>query len=274
MRKLIAFTLCVMILCLASCGPERNEPPPQPPAPPARTTPVMHYSVVKKYPHDVTAFTEGFLFHDGVLYESTGAPEHLAQTRSSFGIVDLNTGKLQIKAELDKNVYFGEGIVILNDKIYQVTWRNQTGFIYDLKSFRKLGQFSYVNKEGWGLTTDGKHLIMSDGTFNLTWLDPSNFTVARTLAVTKEGFAVDHVNELELIDGFIYANIWMTNFIIKIDPATGEVLAQADLTDLFNECRAAYPQLGEMNGIAYNHATKQIFVTGKMWPFMYEIKFS
>lgn len=269
------FIFCTLLsACFFACDSEK------PAEKAARTiklteesVPVLNHTVIAKYAHDTTAFTEGFLFHEGQLFESTGAPEYLNYARSSFGILDLEKGKLNTKVELDKKVYFGEGIVILKGKIYQLTYQNQIGFIYDLKSFNRIGQFSYTNKEGWGLTTDGKALIMSDGTFNLTFMDPETFKVIKTLAVTENGYGLDHLNELEYINGFIYANIWMNNSIIKIDPRTGKVLAKLNLNALLTEVKASHPSSLEMNGIAYDSITKRFLVTGKFWPTVYEIKF-
>ena len=138
--------------------------------------PQISYTIEKQYPHDVTSFTEGFLFHEGKLFESTGAPDNMPQTKSLFGIVDLKTGKIDAKAELDRTIYFGEGIVFLNGKFFQLTYKNQTGFIYDAKTFKNIGKFNYTNREGWGLTTDGKSLIMSDGTSYITYLNPVSYT--------------------------------------------------------------------------------------------------
>lgn len=242
-------------------------------AAPVKTTPVINYTVVKKYPHDVNAFTEGFLFNDGKLYESTGHYEYLAQTRSAFGIVNLETGAIDIKAELDKNIYFGEGIVILKGKIYQVTYKNQTGFIYDARTFQKAGQFGYQNKEGWGLTTDSTNIVMSDGTNYLTYFDPKDFHIVKVLGVSENNYALDFLNELELIKGYIYANVYTKNIIVKIDPATGEVVGRLDLSALVSEAKQNHPGSLELNGIAYDPATDRVLVTGKMWPSIYEIKF-
>ena len=178
----------------------------------------ISFKVIKTYPHDTESFTEGFLFYNNQLFESTGSPEEFPKTRSVFGIVDLNTGKIDIKVELDRNSYFGEGIVIFEGKIFQVTYKNQIGFIYDLKSYKKLGSFKYSNKEGWGLTSDGKNIIMSDGTNIITYLDPDSLKVVKTLNVTFNGSSALYTNELEFINGYLYANIWTTNNIAKIDP--------------------------------------------------------
>jgi glutamine cyclotransferase len=235
--------------------------------------PEIKFTVEKQYPHDINSFTEGFLFHDGKLFESTGATENLPQTRSLFGIVDLKTGKIDVKAELDRNIYFGEGIVILKDKVFQVTYKNQMGFIYDAKTFKNIGKFNYTNKEGWGLTTDGNSIIMSDGTSYITYLDPTSFAVTKVLDVAENNYVLVNINELEYIKGFIYANIWMTNTIVKIDPNTGDVVGKMDLTSIAEECKTKNPGAAEMNGIAYDSISNKILVTGKLWPTIYEIKF-
>ncbi len=272
--KITIFALTTCALFFTACENEKKETPEAPvKSTPVATTPQISYSVTQRYPHDITSFTEGFLFHKGQLLESTGAPDHLPQTRSAIGLPDLKTGKFELKTELDKNKYFGEGIVVFQNKLYQLTYTNQVGFIYDAASFNQIGQFTYSNKEGWGMTTDSIHLIMSDGTHRLTFLNPQNFSVAKTLEVTKDGYAMDHLNELEYIRGYIYANIWMSNIIVKIDPKTGKVVGQLDLLDLYQESRTRNPGLAEMNGIAYDPASGKVLVTGKLWPDVYEIEF-
>ncbi len=236
------------------------------------STPVLNYSIVNTLPHDSTAFTEGFLFDNGILYESTGATPELPQTRSLFGSVDLKTGRISVKAELDKNKYFGEGICFLNNKVFQLTYKNQIGFIYDAKTFKPKGQFGYLSKEGWGMTTNGKDLIMSDGTNSLTFLNPETFQINKTLSVSENNFAVDNLNELEYIKGFIYANIYTTHKIVKINPETGNVVAKMDVEDLFLNAQKRYPYAKETNGIAYDSIQNKVYVTGKLWPCMFEIK--
>jgi glutaminyl-peptide cyclotransferase len=267
-------SLLISALIINGCTPDRPEVKESPVAlPPKKTTPIINYNVIARYPHDSSLYTEGLLFHEGKLFESSGAPSHLPQTRSTFGISDLKTGKFEIKGELDRNIYFGEGIVIIKNKLYQLTYQNQVCFVYDAKSFKKIGQFNYQNKEGWGLTTDGTHLIMSDGTYDLTYFNPDNFSVVKVLPVLKDGFGLDRINELEYIKGYIYANVWMTNLIVKIDPATGIVTGQIDLSTLYDESVAKNPDLGELNGIAYDSIQDRILVTGKLWPNIFEIGF-
>lgn len=274
-KHITYFSLIVSgALLLASCQPDKPKeivPPPVEAETPA--IPEIKFTVQNKYPHDITSFTEGFLFHDGKLFESTGAPDNLPQTKSLFGIVDLKTGKIDVKAELDKNIYFGEGIVFLNGKVFQLTYKNQTGFIYDGKTYKNIGKFNYTNREGWGLTTDGKYLIMSDGTSYITYLDPVSFSVVKTLDVAETGYVVENLNELEYIKGFIYANIWTTTTIVKIDPNTGDVVGKIDLGSLLYESKAQNPNLAETNGIAYDSINNRVLVTGKLWPTIYEIKF-
>jgi glutamine cyclotransferase len=278
MKKFTPLNKCAVILAalfLLAC--EREKPAeknlPTEENPPAKTTPVIHWSRVGNYPHDTISFTEGFLFHNQQLFESTGSPDYLPQTHSLFGIVDFKTGKIEKKAELDKSRYFGEGISFIKGKIIQLTYRTQVAFIYDEKTYRNLGQFSYYSREGWGLTTNGKELIMSDGTNSLTFIDPDNYQTTKTILVSENNLAVDYLNELEYIKGYIYANVWMSNTIVKIDPESGEVLAKMDLSDLANEAKKLYPGSLEMNGIAYDSLSGKILVTGKMWPKIYEIKF-
>lgn len=233
----------------------------------------ISFKVVNTYPHDTKSFTEGFLFHDNQLYESTGSPEEFPETRSLVGIVDLKTGKIDVKVELDKNTYFGEGIVFFRDRLFQLTYKNQMGFIYDSGSFNKIDSFTYSNKEGWGLTTDGKSIIMSDGTNIITFLDPDSLKVIRSPGITFNGASALYVNELEYINGYLYANIWTTNNIAKIDPLSGKIVGIIDLTSLFMEARKKNPGSEATNGIAWDPAKDRILVTGKFWPFIFEIKF-
>ena len=237
-------------------------------------TPIINYSMINSYPHDTTLFTEGFVFHDGNLFESSGSPNDIPQTKSVIGAIDIKTGKFNQKIEIDKNHFFGEGIVFFKSKLYQLTYKNQQGFIYDDKSFKQIGQFKYSNIEGWSLTTDGTSLIMSDGTNKLTYLDPKSLKQTKTLLISENGIQRDSLNELEFIKGFIYANIWMNNFIVKIDPLTGKVVGKIDLSSLTTEAKSSYPKSDVLNGIAYDSLTDKIYVTGKMWPKIYQIEFN
>jgi glutamine cyclotransferase len=235
---------------------------------------LLNYHVVATHLHDTSAFTEGLLFHDGKLFESTGSPNDLPNTKSVVGISDLTTGELSPVIELDRGKYFGEGITFLNDKLYQLTYTSRVGFIYDASTFAKIGEFKIPTKEGWGLTTDGTHLIMSDGTNTITYLKPDSLVAVKSIKVSDDKGAVTNINELEYINGFIYSNVYTTNYIIKIDPATGVVLARLDLTSLAQDAKLKNKNALELNGIAYDSVTKNIFVTGKFWSNIYEIKFN
>lgn len=259
------------LFLLSACTDNNNDPVDAPEE--EVTIPVISYSVKKNLPHDTQSFTEGLLVHNGQIFESTGSPQESPELRSVIGIVDTLTGKLAVKTELDRKVYFGEGIVILNDKIYQLTYKNQQGFVYDLKTFQKIKDFRFNSVEGWGMTTDGKQLIMSDGTSILTYLDPETLEPVKKLNVTDGGYQRNYLNELEWIKGFIYANVWGTTEIVKIDPATGNVVGRMDMKRLFDEAATQYPEATDMNGIAYDAATDRIYVTGKLWPYIYEIAF-
>jgi glutaminyl-peptide cyclotransferase len=238
------------------------------------TPPLINYTVVTALPHDTSSFTEGLLFHNGQLFESTGTEPSMPESRRSlFGIVDPQTGKIAKKAELDRNIYFGEGITFLNDKVYQLTWTTKKGFIYDANTFKKTGEFTIPVKEGWGMTTDGTSLIMSDGSSNISYVDPNTFRLIKVVGVTDNNGPVSNINELELINGYLYANQWQTNYILKIDPASGKVTGKLDLTSLATEARNKYPGSDVLNGIAYDSTSKKIYVTGKLWPNIYEIKF-
>ena len=234
--------------------------------------PVITYTILNALPHDKDSYTEGFLMHNGKLFESSGAPEGNDKTRSMVGIVDPATGVISVKAELDKKIYFGEGITILGDKLYQLTWTNKKGFIYDLKTFKKIGEFTFPSKEGWGMTTDGSSLIMSDGSSNLTYLDPLTFKTNRIVGVTDNNGPVGNINELEYVNGNILANIYQTPYIIRIDPNTGKVLGKADFSNLVKEVKLKDPDVDYMNGIAWDSAKNKIYITGKLWPNMYEVR--
>jgi len=237
------------------------------------SVPTINYAYTTSYPHDTTSFTEGFLIHEGILFESTGATEGLPQTKSLFGIVDMKTGKIETKVELDGKKYFGEGIAFLNGKIYQLTYQTKVGFIYDATTFEKIRDFTFPSEEGWGLTTDGKNLIMSDGTHIITYLDPNTLQTVKTINVTEDGIEKYFLNELEYINGYLYANVWTTNTIVKIDTGNGKVVGKLDLTSLVDESKNIFPGSLEMNGIAYDPKSDKIYVTGKLWPKIYEITF-
>lgn len=222
------------------------------------------YEVVADYPHDADAFTQGLIYHGGFLYEGTGL-----YGRSSLRKVDLTTGEVLQSYELPDE-YFGEGITIFGEKIYQLTYRENIGFVYDRETFELLDQFSYPT-EGWGLTNDGERLIMSDGTNTLHFLDPESYEETGQVEVTYRGQPLIHLNELEYIDGLIYANLWPSDIIAIIDPMTGETVGRADLNGLLG-LRSLLAGNDVLNGIAYDVGGGRLFVTGKFWPKLYEIR--
>ena len=227
-------------------------------------TPVFGYKIVNTYPHNTNSFTQGLIFDKGVLYESTGL-----NGRSAVKIVDLKTGKTLKSHELPDN-YFGEGIAIIENKIIQLTWRSKTGFVYDKKTLKLIKKFSYQT-QGWGITYDGKYLIISDGSAVLYFMDPNTFKVVGTLEVYGDSGKVSKLNELEYINGEIYANIWGIEKIARINPKTGRVTAWIDLSGLLSD-QDKKNRVDVLNGIAFNSDKGRLFVTGKLWPKMFEIE--
>ena len=229
----------------------------------AQETPLHAYRVVRSYPHDRHAFTQGLVWDGGALYEGTGLHGF-----SSLRKVELATGRVLKEIRLDP-AYFGEGIALWGERIIQVTWQSRVGFVYDKTSFRPLGQFSYPH-EGWGLTQDGKRLIMSDGTATLHLLDPVTLRETGSIGVHDERGPVTGLNELEYIRGAIYANLWPTDQIAVINPLTGRIKARIDLQGLLHGQDAQGVDV--LNGIAYNARDDRLFVTGKFWPKLFELK--
>ena len=246
----------LVFIILLACGNEKGNG--------AREDLRISYKLKTRWKHDTEAWTQGLLIHNGKLYESTG------QKQSYIGVVDIRTGKADKKVVLPDE-YFGEGITILNNKIYQLTWENHVGFVYDLDTFEKLREFRY-DTEGWGLTHDNHHLIMSDGTEKLIYLDTVTLQPVKTIRVKDENGFVTKLNELEYMEGFVLANQWETNRILKIDPQSGEVVGFLDLTPLAQEAKLENPRADVLNGIAYYPSTKLLIVTGKFWPSSYVLQ--
>jgi glutamine cyclotransferase len=238
---------------------------------PENSPTIINYTLLNTHPHDTSFFTEGLEFHEGQLFESSGGLREETPHPSAFGIADLNSGKVSKKAELDNNTYFGEGITFFKGKIYQLTWQNHKAFVYDAKTYKKIEEFDYPG-DGWGLSHDSSHLIMSDGSSNLKFLDPETFKVVSIISVVDNNGPVSNVNELEYIDGYIYANVWQRDYIIKINPNSGKVEGKINLDSIVREIRNKSASADFLNGIAYNPISKTIFVTGKLWPLTYEIR--
>ena len=268
-----------LVLLLAACGGSAGSPaaaaepapvpppPPEPPAPPETASPeVFGYRVVQEFPHDPRAFTQGLFFHDGFLYESTGL-----RGESTLRRVELESGDVLEERRLLAR-FFGEGAALAGDFIYQLTWEAGIGFVYTREPFRLVREFRYSG-EGWGLTFDGEHLVMSDGTDELRFLDPNTLRQVRTLRVTSDGEPLPQLNELEWIEGEIWANIWTEDRIARIRPDTGKVTAFVDLTGILPRgFRFRYPEMDVLNGIAWDPENRRIFVTGKKWPKLFEIE--
>jgi len=244
-------------VCACSCS--------ESPAPTtSNITPVYSYNVVNTYPHDRSAFTQGLVFEDGVLYEGTGL-----NGRSTLRRVELETGEVLQIHELPAQ-FFGEGVTVYGNDIIQLTWQSHVGFVYDRDSFELLQEFNY-STQGWGITHDGERLIMSDGTATLYFLDPETFEEIGRVGVYDNDGSVNRLNELEYVQGEIYANVWQTNFIARIDPQTGQVVGWIELKGLLTPEDRSEP-VDVLNGIAYDAENARLFVTGKLWPKLFEIE--
>lgn len=234
--------------------------------------PIYDYQIVARYPHNIAAFTQGLEFHDGYLYEGTGK-----NGRSTLSKINLADGQV-LKSKRLASRYFGEGITIVGERIFQLTWQSNIVFVYDLASFETLTSH-YHPTEGWGLTYDGKQLILSDGSATLQFIDPATFEVSRTVEVTLQGRPIRNLNELEYINGEVWANVWMTNEIVRIDPSSGAINSVVDLNGLIDETSVGGSD-GVLNGIAWIPNTApdaldgsgRLLVTGKLWADLFEIE--
>jgi glutamine cyclotransferase len=227
-------------------------------------TPEYTFRIIHSFPHDARAFTQGLAYRDGFLYEGTGL-----NGRSSLRKVRLETGEVVQRVDLTSG-FFGEGIALLKNEVIQLTWKSEKAFVYNLSDFHKLREFSYSG-EGWGATSRGNEIFMSDGTDEIRVLDGSTFHEKRRLKVRDGGAPVTELNELEFVEGEIFANVWQTNRIARISPQTGKVVGWIDLTGLLNPMYRLDPE-AVLNGIAYDPVKKRLFVTGKLWPEIFEIQ--
>lgn len=246
-----------MVLQLSSCALEKE----------GRGKRVVNipYTVLRDYPHDVKAYTQGLVMHEGRLFEGTGIKK-----QSWLAEIALETGRQLKKKDLD-GAYFGEGITVLNEKIYQLSWKSRKGFIYDLQTLQPVGEFDY-NFEGWGLTHNGTQLIASDGSHKLYYLDSLSLKECRRLTIKEGRKKARELNELEYIGGYIFANQWKTDFVLIIDPAREKVVAKLDLSPLVEEVKRTHPEAGELNGIAWDSKSGDILITGKYWPKIFAIQ--
>lgn len=229
---------------------------------------LLSYSVLSVLPHNSEAYTQGLIVHNNKVLESTGQ-----NGASWIGEVNPASGAHDKKVILDDR-YFGEGITVLNNKLYYLTWKSNVGFIYDAKTYKKLREFPYDPKikEGWGLTNDSKNLIVSNGTDVIHFLDTTALKVVRSIKVRAGNMRIKELNELEYVNGYIYANVWQTDWIVKIDPANGNVVGKLDLSPIGNEIKAMYRNADVLNGIAYDKNSNAFLITGKLWPKSYLIR--
>ncbi len=242
---------CVLVAAIAAIGFTKDKPPT-----------IKPLKLVATYQHDSQAFCQGLAIRDGQLYEGTGQ-----YGNSTLRQVELDSGKILQSVSLPKE-YFGEGITIIDNTIYQLTWQENTGFIYDRQTLQQTGTFRFSD-EGWGLTTDGKELFLSDGTATIRVIDPKTFKVARKIHVRVGNRKVDKINELEFVNGEILANIWYSDHIARISPKSGEILGWLDASHLYPANQR--PREHVLNGIAYDAQSKRLFVTGKNWPNLFEV---
>ena len=268
--SVVAVTACVACVpgqdAAPAAGPEPGTAAVASSTPPAPGQEIREtYEVVREYPHDAAAFTQGLTFHEGFLIEGTGR-----RGQSTLRRVEIDSGQVVESAALSP-MLFGEGIAILEDRIYQLTWTAGMGFVYDRDSFEVIEQFRQFT-QGWGLTSDGEYLIQSDGTQNLYFLDPASMQPVRSVQVHDADGLIDQINELEYIDGEIYANVWHSWEILRISPRDGRVIGRVDMSGLLDTTQLPDPE-SVLNGIAYDPATGRIFVTGKLWPTVFEVRF-
>ena len=228
--------------------------------------PSLSYAVVTEKPHDTSSFTEGLEFYQGKLLEGTG-------NYGSSRLLEINPANFSITRSVKlEPAYFGEGITVFRDTLYQLTWKERKAFVYTAKDLRKIKELPY-NYDGWGLTHTDKELIASDGSSNLYFLEPGTLRVLRIQGVTEAGQPVNNINELEYINGYVWANRWEHHYLMKIDPKNGEVVARVDMTDLVNRVKSADRHADVLNGIAYDSVNRKLYVTGKYWDRLYEVKF-
>ncbi len=267
MKRLLAFTWAVLFF--AACGNDTsNTDNTSAVAANATAAPAnISYNIVASYPHDTSSYTQGLIWQNNSLYEGTGL-----EGQSKLMKVDIKNGKAEQSLSLAPDV-FGEGITILNDKIYQLTWQNHKVYVYEAKTFKKIKEFDWEH-EGWGLTHNGKELIISTGDSNLYFVDPETFKVTRIVGVTDNNGPVGNLNELEYINGSVYSNIYLTDYIIQIDPSNGHITGKIDLNGLLEKSgKHVNTEEGYvLNGIAYDSTKKSLYITGKKWPLLYEMK--
>jgi glutamine cyclotransferase len=260
LHSILGVLVIATLAALACSSPSGSTPGVSAGPAPAR----LSFAVAHTYPHDPDAFTQGLVYRDGFLYESTGL-----NGRSSLRKVEIETGRVLQRRDVEPQ-YFAEGLVDWEQRLIQLTWQSNIGFVYALDSFEPTGTFSYAG-EGWGLTRDDTGLLMSDGSSSLRRLHPETLAEVGRIQVTERGFPVNDLNELEMVDGEVFANIWQTDDIVAIDPATGYVTARIDFGPLRTQLNATAP-IDVLNGIAWDASGRRLFVTGKLWPKLFEVR--
>lgn len=262
MKKILLTVVILAVLIGTGCNNEESNTDLTPALP---TVPTMTFSIVSQHAHDTSYFTEGLEFYKGMLLESTGL-----EKKSKLARYDLATGKIDKEISLD-STSFGEGVSVFRDTVYQLTYRESKVNVYDVKDFRKIKELPF-NGEGWGLTHDSTALIATNGSNNLYYYQPGTFKLLKKVEITEAGSPVTNLNEVEYINGFMYANQWQYDYILKIDPIKGEVVAKMDLSSVKQRELAQNPKAEVLNGIAYNPETKKFYVTGKNWSKIYELQ--
>lgn len=258
------------LVILAACNSGGKNEPIEDDSIKTKPIPVIAYNVIAQYPHDTSAYTQGLEFYNGKLYESTGDYQN-----SSLRVTDYKTGKVEKKHLMGSDKIFGEGITIFNNKIYQLTWENHLVYVYEVNNINKPVQTINWPYDGWGITHNATDLIISDGSAKLYFVNPDDFRLKSTIAVTENGSPVYQINELEYIDGFVFANLYQKDIIVKIDPSSGFVVGKMDCTGIkekFFADQIIPDRTDVLNGIAYDSATNKFLITGKRWPKMFELK--
>jgi glutamine cyclotransferase len=254
------------VLIFTACKNDKDDAEETKPSTPSNEPANISYTVSNVYPHDTASFTQGLEWHNGFLYEGTGM-----KGESKLLRVNLKDGKAVQQMTLPAE-FFGEGITIFNNKIYQLTWQEHKIFVYDVKTFKKEKEFSW-DYEGWGITNDGKHLIISTGSNSLYFVDPASMKILKTVGVFSNYGPLGEINELEYVNGKVYANIWNSEYIAVINPESGAVEARIDFTGILQKFnKDTYPERDVLNGIAYDSTTRTFYITGKRWPALFEIK--
>lgn len=263
------YAALALLALLYACNGAKDEPEVVT-DPVFKPAPQLSYNIINVYPHDTSAYTQGLQFYNGKMYEGTGD-----YANSSLRITDYKTGKVEKIHPMGSDKVFGEGITIFNGKVYQLTWQSNTVYVYDLKNIDKAEKTFAWPYEGWGITNNGTDLIISDGSANIYFVNPADFKVKSRISVNEDGVLQNGLNELEFVNGFIYANVYQANVILKVDPATGKVAGKLNLPpDLIERNAPGYipvPNDEVLNGIAYDSTTKKFFITGKRWPKLFEV---